>query len=308
MEKWNNTLKYMFSDVSEDIVIKELNKLLEIGKHNAVDRTNVNELFICTPIPSSILTVDLFKIIASRGEYLMSSLNSPHLMWSGGIDSTTAFYSLLATGKEFTVIFNSNSIAEYPDLGNAILNKAYSNVIPLFVDETFRLLEYIQKHPEITIITGEIGDQLFGSNSIFNYDPLFKNKTLSECMQNNVVNIDILRYVEPSILKVLNLNSLEGLTLSEYHWALNFIFKYQTVQLRVANMGLRAFGANPNAKHFFDTNEFNSYAIQNYKVNNAYDESNKYKLPLKYYIYFQNNDAVYLRTKTKHRSLRETKY
>lgn len=309
MYNWKDTLSYMFSiQINNETLIK-FSVLLDIGRYNAIDRTNVSNVIPVTTICTPLLDSENNKInmvIKKRGVEIMLTYHEPILMWSGGIDSTTAFYSLLETKMPFNVLFNANSIKEYPYLGNLILNNKIPNVKAMYVDDTFKLLTYIRNNPNARFITGEIGDQLFGSNIITNYDDKVKNTLLASCLE--LVDNDILELVTSSIMKALNITDVKSLTLSEYFWAINFIFKYQTVQLRVANMGLRAFGDTPNCKHFFDTKDFNSYAIANYKTNNYFISDTLYKLPLKEYIFSQNGDDEYLKNKTKHRSLRETKY
>lgn len=310
MQKWNNTLKYMFDPNNTPRENVELKKILKLGLgDNTIDRTGLTpsqkDLIICRHIPKVLDVLDLNSIIADRGNELFQNYQNLHLMWSGGIDSTTAFYALLNSNNPFTVIFNNKSILEYPWLGNEILNGSFANVKALYNNEHFHMPKYLSENPDVTIVTGEIGDQTFGSSSIFNFTPEERKMNIELAVANGVVLKTIYDYTKPKILVALKLNDMSTITLSTYIWALNFIFKYQSVQLRLGGIGLRTYNpmGNNNAVHFFDTDRFNSYALLNYQVNSNFEKETDYKMPLKEYIYSQNNDSMYLKNKTKEDSL-----
>ena len=84
-----------------------------------------------------------------------------NLLWSGGIDSTVALVALLQTvptGQQIVVYCNLNSINENPKLYTILLkNKSV----------VFKNSSVMPVGKPMTLITGELGDQIFGSDLLF---------------------------------------------------------------------------------------------------------------------------------------------
>jgi len=89
----------------------------------------------------------------------LAALNHPiDLYWSGGIDSTVALVALINAGasERITVCLNRDSIVEYPLFhAKHISGKLTERLVPPTVKLAWR--------PEPLTVTGELGDQIFGS-------------------------------------------------------------------------------------------------------------------------------------------------
>lgn len=237
-----------------------------------------------TARPSSIL---LKEAIDSRVKAITSKYDDVFLLWSGGIDSTLTFYALVHSGIKITVIYNGNSLLEYPKLGREILSGVYPNVTTLKTkDFTF------EKRCSKPTITGELGDQMIGSATFVKYNKEQRNSDYKE-----ILPAEIIHGFAPIVTKLLG---KEELTAGEYLWALNFIFKYKEVTSRINTPSLFN---GCDLVHFFESKEFESWALQNYSKNSSYDKYTEYKMAYKDYIFSQNGDEVYRKHKTKVPSL-----
>mgnify|MGYP003658014799 CR=1 FL=1 len=210
-------------------------------------------------------------------------------MWSGGLDSTAVFYALKNTGKQFKVLFNSNSVDEFPELGKDILDGKYNNATSFYQDSsTFNLLDYVIDNPGEKFITGEIGDQTFGSAISYNLPYEVRQQHYSK-----VIPIEGADILSPAIT-----------TVAEYYWACNFLFKYQNVQVRMAyQYQIAPVEPFNNAIHFFDTPEFNLWSMQNYEENALYPSLVSYKGKMKDYLKENQCYTKYVDTKIKIGSL-----
>jgi hypothetical protein len=218
------------------------------------------------------------------------------LLWSGGIDSTVAFYALVSAGIEFSVCMSPTSVKEYPMLAEQIQNDVIATDDRMF--PTLLSYAFIKEMPEgfldnKLIVTGEIGDQLVGSILMLNYTDEQRHMPYTE-----VLDSDVYRLFDDVIKNLVNTNSL---TLGEFLWGMNFIFKYQDVLNRIPNKSF--FGTNSIAFNFFDSIPFQVWSINNYKQNANFDKQTDYKKAYKQYIYDVNNDEIYFRYKRKVGSL-----
>jgi len=263
-------------------------------------------------------------------DYYITTSKKPCLFWSGGIDSTTVFYALVKLDIPFYVITDVSNI-EYKKLFNEIfVEKKFKNVYPIAYDP-----EHPKELPkDAFFVTGEIGDQIFGSMVTLNFskeersysiekaievdlfrhiqqrDPDTPCYTPSEYLKNTPeINLTkVLTEIPAStVYKVLKTNA-QSTTVAEFLWAVNFIYKYILVLTRLIKIGLIGFGKYKNTFHFFDTQKFQEYALCNYKENNSWKKITDYKLPLKKYIYSQNNDLDFFINGKKIPSLKQTSY
>jgi hypothetical protein len=219
------------------------------------------------------------------------------LLWSGGIDSTLVFYALVAAGIEFSIGMSVSSVKEYPMLAEQIQD----DVTAAPEDKRFPTLlgyEFIKEMPEKfldnkLVITGEIGDQLIGSILMLNYTDQ------QRCMPYDEV-LDVNEYgLFDDVIKTLV--NTDSLTLGEFLWGMNFIFKYQDVLDRIPNKPF--FGIGSVAFNFFDSIPFQVWSMNNYKQNANFSKQTDYKKVYKQYIYDNNNDELYLKYKRKVGSL-----
>lgn len=263
---------------------------------NILDRTNTIDFGFkyktITPIPTFRGYTETFEQVCdARAAQLVALAESRNcnisLMWSGGIDSTTALVALLRTGKKerLQVILSKASIGEYP--------KFYKDVIQVELPNQHLVLE----NPKLALnsndvnITGEIGDQIFGSAAIFK---AFKKKKIFDPYQT---------YIAPEFLDRLSEQikkcPIELNTTFDFLWWFNFSMKYQNVQFRIYPSVQLPFGT---ITHFFDTEEFQLWSLNNpdKKIRTTLES---YKYIAKDYIYSYHQDDNYRDNKLKVGSL-----
>ena len=315
MDAWQNTLLYMFSMRVEDRVTPErkLAMLLNSGFGYNIDRTKTvadqSTFIVCTPIPINTQSIELNDALVNSANAILAYNRPIYLLWSGGIDSTTALYALIDTGVQFTVIMDSCTVAEYPYLADRLLSgtEPRISVMCSTIHARINLNQFVLENPNALFVTGELGDQTFGSDTLFRFTYNERSLPIKEAVTNGILDKDIYEYCKNSTASLLGVEAAY-MTVAEFLWSLNFIFKYQTVQLRTAVFRLKSQGEHKNCVHFFDTEMFNMYALNNYKSNVAFELHAEYKMPLKNYIFSQNGDVVYRDTKLKEASLRASNY
>lgn len=230
------------------------------------------------------------------------------VLWSGGIDSTVALIALMKALPE----------EEYSRL-EPLLNMISINEYPLFFRRhILHKLPFRHCLPPITnhfgerelLVTGEHGDQLFGSDKLL---PLIANG-LSEEAWENVLPLHLFEkfgkmkkvgrlidYLKPQVAAAPQpINST-----FELFWWLNYSIKWQQVSLRLPVFTFRpdVEGIFDRTHHFFRDVRFQQWSIANHP-NRACTRLSDYKMVAKEYIHAFTDDEEYLNTKTKEPSLK----
>lgn len=282
-------------------LITEEERVLEKFFNNVgmLDRTGTLESkgkTIIVKIPEVITNYTLEEVIELRVKYILeiAKTRDIYLMWSGGIDSTLVFYALQKTGLNFKVIFNKASEKEYPNLAYKISNFEFDNVKPYVYISVDNFDKEILRNPNSLVITGELGDQMVGSDVNFKYTEEERQSPAIDFIPRDVYDIAI-----PSIVKIPGYDITKP-TLSEFLWGFNFVFKYQSVYVRkIFKMGLFPLPPYANCIHFFNSEEFQCWAINNYKENAKLTGNKEYKIKYKEIIFNYNKDKNYFDNKRK---------
>jgi len=243
------------------------------------------------------------------------------IWWSGGIDSTALLVAMLRTStpdrmRLIKVGMNQRSIEEYP----SFFEKYVKNLPYMFVSHN----DGMQIDLNALHITGEIGDQIFGSDylracfggggrdfpgkehfvgnikapwqdvmSLFVKDQL-KVKDLPATYHSQVMDT----------YELLNTKApLEIKTLFDFWWWSNFNLKYTHVSNRLQVNSPDAVTASKRVKSFFDSDEFQRWSVSNHDKKIG-DTWKSYKTPLKRFVYKFNKDQDWFDNKTKVQSLR----
>jgi len=264
---------------------------------NIMDRTNTMSFGdfkykTLTPIPElRPITKTFEQICDERVEELtnlaVGSNGNLVVMWSGGIDSTTALVSILKNERargRLKVLLNKKSIGEYPYFYfNFIKDKLNYQI----VEDPKRFMNSSDVN-----ITGEIGDQLFGSAAFYdayNAGALFK--PYKEFYSPVFVSL-----LEEQFAKC----PVPLTTTAEAMWWVNFSMKYQNVQLRIYPSVLLSWGS---VVHFFDTEDFQLWSMNN-PDKKIKDDLKSYKFTAKDVIYEYTKDSNYRDYKEKVGSLK----
>ncbi len=272
------------------------------GCFSFIDRTStINlglDLDIITPVPLLRNPETLEYCIKSRAESIINENSLIHFYWSGDIDSTCALSALIKYGvrpNQIEVRYSEASVFEYPEFfAEHVRDKLPCKKI------SGRVIDNVDT--SALIVTGEFGDQLFGSvktNNIFKKSPKEAKETnWKDCLH---FSDELMSEMEQLMLKCPFKidNSYDAL------WWINFIGKWQHVECRMANHSNTDFITYlKNCRHFFKTEDFQVWSMapenQVYKISDTWAT---YKLPLKKFILSFTGHDRYFRDKTKVGSL-----
>jgi len=260
--------------------------------------------------PQSI--ADLCRARAAQLVALSRETDRPlRLFWSGGIDSTAAAVCLMEALSDepdrLQIFYALQSVKEYPLFGLKFVKPWPGSRIfagPLSANIT----------ADVITVTGEHGDQLFGSmvamDPAIDFDLLrqpWKSafpKILEKKFSTKSRAKEVYGYLSPQIEAApVPIDSLY-----EMFWWLNFSMKWQTVTLRLLMIGKagRVEQLLPQLQHFYRTRDFEIWAMTHpdQRIRFA-DGWAGHKWPLKDLILEHTQDTDYHATKQKRPSLQD---
>lgn len=229
-----------------------------------------------------------------RSQDLLALNKSKYLFsWSGGIDSTTALVSVLKHWpkdkvKNIEIVLTHSSIEENPSFfRNYLIGFPLRNALQDFGDEI--------KSANAIFVTGELGDQLFGSDLLSLACKKYGNEVLRkpylDCAADIIENQFPL--LDPGSGKII-FERLQPIvdecpfpikTAFDFFWWFNFSQKWQHVKFRFVELpkwplNLRLEG---NVFHFFDSLSFQAWSLNNHdlKIKDSWDT---YKFTAKDYL------------------------
>jgi hypothetical protein len=280
-----------------------------------IDRTKTLDIGVpywsLDPIPR-IREVGTFSEIAdATGEDIlresMARNRNIQVLWSGGIDSTVALISLskaafnCALRTRIQVVCSAHSIQEYPEFFHRHISGRFSCLV------TTQPIGMVLDDSKL-IVTGEHGDQLFGSVKLKN---LVENglalrphrSSMAELLVADCGSAEaaerMLRYLEPQIEAA----PVSIDTVFDYFWWVNFSLKWQHVALRLAVFrSTRVWPTYFALRHFFRGKAFQRWALTNSKLRKLREWS-LYKSPAKAFIFAFTGDKAYYKSKAKEPSL-----
>jgi hypothetical protein len=301
----NYTKMVEFRRALNPVIFKEQD-LLYVDRLGILD--NDPNIIVLQPLNDfdKTKTYDFNQLVENRvREFinLSKQRNEPlQLMWSGGIDSTSIYCALMTyieNPQDLIIVGNNNSIEEYPKLYDKIIEK--HKFINLGIADF--AINYNNLFTDTSIIiTGEIADQLFMTQIIgklpenitdWNTDPwqLLLNSNTSE--------------YHSTVEYFVNNYPITITTVKDFLRAIRFNFKYQRVQLRQC-LNLNNPILNKNLFHFYDTKEFNYYALgvstDQIGEETNYTSSTSVKIPLKNLVLDYTKDQEYISSKAKGKS------
>lgn len=271
------------------------------GTGSFIDRTGVIDYGVklknLTPLPKSLSSYSFDECMDRRAVSLLQ-IDYFDFYWSGGIDSTAALIALLRNGlhpEQISVCYSELSVFEYPEFFKSHIDgKLPTRAI---VPSVFRSLK-----PDVPFITGELGDQMFGSTKIrsFTTDVAVAKKTPWK-------DYAALYFSEITIAlweKQLSFCPWPIANAYEFLWWLNFTGKWQNVHLRMGDRVSDFLQFLKNAKHFYNSEDFQSWAMapenRHAKCENTWES---HKMVAKNYIHEYTKDAIYRNSKKKIGSL-----
>lgn len=239
------------------------------------------------------------------------------LFWSGGIDSSGALIALLETKSNTDVLnirYTQDSIDEFPLMWERLVKHRNDPLPPkeMLVNDLF-------ENHDIIKITGECGDQCFGSDALHknlhrhsdDWESIFtwnKEEILGFATSDRSIpqlNEHSFQEKRESLAELLfehiDIAPIEIKTIFDLYWWMNFCFKWQDVDSRM----IFTFSTTAEWKStlsFFNTQDFQRWSIVNHDIKHG-GTWETYKQPAKEYINKYIKDETYRKDKTKEPSL-----
>jgi hypothetical protein len=268
------------------------------------DRTNT---LFSTPHLESILPLgrtgykhSLADTCDARAQEIISKAQGKkvYVFWSGGIDSTTALVSLLKAGvnSSLCIVVTEESIQEYPEFYDRYIHGKLDIKLVKYKNE-YGIPESVDKYLDNGIVvTGEIGDQMFGSDKYLSYDNPTK---LLDPWENLLKSTKAFEKYEMFVAFC----PIKIKTQKDFWWWFSYATKYNYVVFRMLRTSHK-FKLENNVFHFFNTTFFNDWCVSTPVEERFYGSDIKnYKQPLKDYIYSFTKDSNYQKHKIKTGSL-----
>ncbi|MEL7303540.1 MAG: hypothetical protein AAGJ53_07590 [Pseudomonadota bacterium] len=278
-----------------------------------IDRTRTLDLGFPYEIMDDIPALgpapaDFASLCAERAGDLVAEARATnkklHVLWSGGIDSTTALAALLtALGNEtdrLVVFMNAASRKEYPKFFKTHVKRLKTVQIKT-VGAAFK--------DDAIVVTGEHGDQLFGSAKALEHSISGIRRPwetalpvlLAERLASGPRADAVVAFLEPQLARA----PVPLPDLFTCLWWLNYSMKWQAVSLRMyPSSGLNDVQLYcDRAAHFFQTIPFELWALS-HAGEGVRDDWATYKWPARDVIRDFTRDAHYASTKEKVPSLK----
>eukprot|EP01062_Namystynia_karyoxenos_P048750 TRINITY_DN37230_c0_g1_i1.p1 TRINITY_DN37230_c0_g1~~TRINITY_DN37230_c0_g1_i1.p1 ORF type:complete len:603 (+),score=132.28 TRINITY_DN37230_c0_g1_i1:75-1883(+) len=341
---WSPALLWLTAGVSADRLLRtdRLAALSWFFRTPLVDRTGVlsdgfalrvSSRYPIPPRDPAMRGAPIAALMGPRAREVLAAADERRLqlccLWSGGIDSTAVLCSLLAKlrrsaprPRPIVVLISQASVEEYPWFYDKVITPAAEKgeLTIERMDEKRALSQQLDLSQRL-YVTGECGDQLFGSDMMQHAFAEHKDQPhlrpfaelgLDAPWEQTVpVSLGLLGF-EPDraawkdwIAPQLACAPFPIVSTFDLLWWLNFSMKWQHVCLRCFHLRSEVTEADLRGiVHFYATDEFQQWSMENHDAKLP-DKAKwaTYKAPLKSYIFDFTGDAEYRDTKLKWGSL-----
>ena len=240
------------------------------------------------------------------------------LFWSGGIDSSGALIALLETKSKSDILnirYTQDSIDEFPLMWEKMV-KDKNNPLP----HKEMLDDLLFENHDIIKVTGECGDQCFGSDALHanldkyadNWETIFtwpNSKLFGKRFDAPKDSQKNYEYKKTQLAEILfehvDYSPVEIKTIFDLFWWCNFCFKWQCVDRRLV-FKFSTTTEWQSTVSFFNTENFQKWSIINHDIKFGLENGGTwetYKQPAKEYINKYIKDENYRKNKTKEPSL-----
>ncbi len=231
------------------------------------------------------------------------------VLWSGGIDSTASLIAIMKAAEKIEqrnrirILLSIDSIHEYTYFYQNYITGNYQTK-PISPPISRFLV------PEFINVTGEHGDQLFGSyllkqyvqggSAHINYQDVLPLVLMQHFGGTKKVE-RVMRYLEPQIAAA----PVPIRTLFDCMWWLNYSLKWQQVTLRLPVFREEEVRESyESIRHFYRDERFQVWSLANPSIRSTPPVWELYKETAKQYIFAFTGDIDYYRNKTKELSLK----
>lgn len=276
-------------------------RITAVDRYLAHDRNGAfpthPDMITLRPIGKLLASLPSFAdLMESRAADLVNEAGNRKIFvfWSGGLDSTGALVALMKNCPldQIVVIMSDPSVDEAP----LFFERYIKDKIQVILMKHGIVAPHIRTGiSEGIVVTGEIGDQLFGT---VNFEGVL-NETLKGPWRDGISKGEHDRYEGFVSACPRELDNY-----ADFLWWINYSIKYQNVQMRMI-LEVKNSILEQNTFHFFDSSDFNDWTVTA-PISLKFPDMNKkqYKYPLRRYIYEYDGDLSYFKNKEKERSLR----
>lgn len=256
-----------------------------------------------------------YATLMERRAKELAAIDKPlYVYWSGGIDSTALMVALIREGVEMTVMMNDRSIWENGQFYYRFIKDKIKTRNSVDISVLNTLVE-----KDAHFITGELADQLFGSDTMQDVCLLEGWQLLHKPATEENVRRALLckgmtdENIEPLYKVVFESAASQNVPIHrvfDFFWWISFAFKWQGVVYRMALYGPAELNSLLTEKHwdrvhhFFETDYFQTWSCtqHEYKI---LDRWNTYKFTSKQYIFEFDEHEDYMLNAVKIGSLRK---
>lgn len=260
--------------------------------------TTGDEIKLLTPVGELVQPASIQDICMGRAAELASLVENNdkklYVFWSGGIDSTAALLCLreVLPANKIVILHTKESLVEYQGFFEQNIQGTFET-FEFSMGTVWKAVEHACKNG--IAVTGEIGDQIFGS-ILYLYNDKDRLEQPWESLDAEIAASEVYQnFVSACPQKIT--------TIADFTWWVNYSMKYQLVQCRML-LDNTVSELNKNFYHFYDSKAFNDYAVSTpTEVKIPGCNISEYKKPLRDVIHTLSSDAFYAYTKPKVRSL-----
>ncbi|MFZ3229654.1 MAG: hypothetical protein WA160_05585 [Pseudobdellovibrio sp.] len=218
-----------------------------------------------------------------------------NILWSGGIDSTLALVALILT------LPNKFNITVYCNFSSINENERFYKLLLANKSVILKNSSVLTETVPTQFVTGDLGDQIFGSELLFRIDREFGFENLKKPFQqiipklfNSRCGSELGSVLYDRYLPIINECPFPLKSAFDFIWWWNYTQKWQGVKLRkqcYLKNDMKLF-------HFFDSSDFELWSVFNHELKiGSVIES--YKKSAKDFIFKYDNNEFYLNFKKK---------
>jgi hypothetical protein len=231
-----------------------------------------NHSLICKPVKDLLLIPNhnkTFEELCLERATSIKQLDGPiYVMWSGGIDSTAVMTSIFRTFSKqelerVTVFCDDRSFKENPNYFRLIV-KNKIKIMP----STLYLEPYLENG---WVITGELGDQIFGHDIVGLSANLYGEDTIQDSWEKHLpklfesISPGGSNYINEILRPIIDEAPFKITSVHDFGWWYNFSQKWQHVQLRwlICNTWKDPKKSYSKLIHFYDCTDFEIWSLYN---------------------------------------------
>lgn len=232
---------------------------------------------------------DYLDICLARAQELLSTNKHINVLWSGGLDSTVALFSLIRQARnldQLSVVCTFESIIESGTMFDQIIRPLGIRIKfdQTRCDSTYAYT-YDEQDPTQLYVSGQCGDQLFGPAKVFRVVGVKDSDPWANGFSQSFLDI-----IEPSIK--FSTRPIE--TVRDLRWWVFFNHTWTTVLYDSCVERPPSLG--PRIHAFYATDEFQRWAITTPAF---YDNTDQYRWPAKHALSQLIDYPYYIQNKTK---------